>query len=254
MVKKTFIFDLDDTIIANHKDYSYPQVEFVKWILDNTPYNGPDAQYILNRQVEIDCESAELNGFGADRFPTSFRLATHEIFKGLGMVPTPEQLREVYEIGQRAFDKERYISQGLLPGVEKNLDNLDSRGDELILLTKGDEKVQQDKIAANELEKWFSEIKIVLSKDVGTVIEMIGERDKQYVCHVGNSIRSDMRPALEAEIKAAYVPCETWKYERQHNGLSDLPNRHNLHILGGIEEILDRYEVIFRNTRLIILP
>ena len=245
MVRKTLIFDLDDTLIPNHKNYSYQQLEFIRWMLDNTPYNGPDAHYILNKQVAIDDESAKLNGFGRERFPTSLQLTMQEIFKDLEMGPSPEQLREVYGIGEAVFDKEKYKEQGLLSEVEKTLDALALKGDELILLTKGDPKDQQNKVDANHLGRWFPEIKIVLYKDIEVVNGVIGERDKRYVCLVGNSIPSDIEPALRCGVKAAYIPCETWQHERNHNGLADLPNRHNLHVLGGIGEILDKYHIIF---------
>ena len=212
----------------------------MKWILDNTPYNGPDAHFILNRQVEIDQSNVDLKGFGMERFPTSFQLTVKDILGNLGMEPTSKQLEEVYAIGMRAFDDTRYAKSGLLPGAERVLDYLTEEGDDLLLLTKGDPKIQKRKIKATGLRRWFpySNINVVLHKDAQVVRDLVGERDKSRVYHVGNSIRSDIGPALEVGIKAVYLPCETWAYERQHNGLSDLPNQENLIKLANLDDII----------------
>ena len=50
---KTFIFDLDDTLICNHNYYSYVKLEFAHWAIDRIGLKAPDAQYIINLQTKI---------------------------------------------------------------------------------------------------------------------------------------------------------------------------------------------------------
>lgn len=222
---KTFIFDLDDTLMNNQHDYTYPQLDFVKFIVERIGNRAPDAQTIINLQVDEDLKllnSLKEKGkaFSKERFPTSFKNAYKKICNPLGIDDKKGEER-AYEIGTRAFDEKRWRKQGLVYGAEDVLDYLNKKQDELILLTKGDEEIQKRKINANDLEKRFDETRIVSFKDKETLEEVISGRDKSYVWHVGNSIKSDVLPAYEAGIGMIYVPCETWAWEKKHQGLPD---------------------------------
>lgn len=218
-MNKTFIFDYDDTLAWNQHDYSYAQVEFLKWVLDTLGSKAPDAQTILNMEVDIDKAAVTTMGFGMERFPSSFRETYRKMRKGAGLKEDVEGEQKAYEFGMLAFNADRYRQRGLAEGAAETLDFLASQEDELILLTKGDEKVQLLKVHANYLTSWFREIHIVAKKNAQVVSNVVGNRNKDLVWHVGNSIRSDVEPALEAGIRMLYIPCETWAYERDHNGV-----------------------------------
>lgn len=220
-MNKTFIFDYDDTLAWNQHDYSYAQVEFLKWVLDTLGQKAPDAQTILNMEVQIDKEAVTTMGFGMERFPSSFTETYRRMRKGAGLSEDAEGEQKAYELGMLAFNEDRYRQRGLVEGAEEVLDFLVEKKDELILLTKGDERVQLKKVHANYLTSWFKEIHIVERKNERTIEDVVGSRNKELVWHVGNSIRSDVEPALKAGIKMIYIPCETWAYEREHNGVPE---------------------------------
>lgn len=334
MTGKTWICDLDDTLIPNHHDYSYAQLDFLewigeklhdwrdlrsksqigftRWIIDNIGHRAPDAQSILDlqvrmeslakrrmnsqegilsssflctynsicktmgispdqesykelidmgeigsyaylkwdahsiltRQVEIDSAGAEARGFGKERFPTSIRKTYGVIFNDAGLKVSDENLQHAYNIGTSVFDKKRYEQNGLLPGVAKTLDFLISKGDRLVLITKGDLEIQETKIDANRLEGWFGEdIYVVNKKSEWTMQRLIrgnlSEEDPENMYHAGNSIRSDLYPALNAGIGFIYVPCETWAFERNHNGV---PEHQKLFTYDSIDKIIENYD------------
>jgi putative hydrolase of the HAD superfamily len=236
---KTFVFDYDDTLAANQHDYTGPQLEFFEWVIGRLGYRAPDVQSLANLEAEVDSAGVKTHGFTMERFPSSFQEVYTIVAKKFGITPTPEELEHVYSIGMKAYDVNRYRAKGLLEGVPETLDFLVRQQDELVLLTKGDPRVQNLKIDATGVRKWFGDrIHIVLKKDKAVVEHVVGNRDKARVWHVGNSIRSDVTPALEAGIGMVYVPCETWAYEREHKGL---PVHPRLLRLDRVEELLGHY-------------
>jgi putative hydrolase of the HAD superfamily len=104
----------------------------------------------------------------------------------------------------------------LLPDVADVVEDL-ARTFPLILLTKGDLLHQQTKLARSGLGSHFRGIEIVSEKDAGVyrgVMGRYGVEPERFVM-VGNSLRSDILPVLEAGGHAVYVPYEvTWVHER----------------------------------------
>jgi putative hydrolase of the HAD superfamily len=103
----------------------------------------------------------------------------------------------------------------MLDGVADALDALATRG-RLVLLTKGDLWHQEAKLAASGLGERFAGVEIVSDKKAATyrkIFERYGAAPEEAVM-AGNSMRSDILPALEAGAWAAYVPFEiTWSHE-----------------------------------------
>ncbi|MFL5295938.1 MAG: HAD family hydrolase, partial [Phenylobacterium sp.] len=110
-----------------------------------------------------------------------------------------------------------------LPGVEHALAELAERY-RLVLITKGDLLHQEQKLAASGLGELFVAVEIVSEKDAATYARVFA-RDgtgpaEAVMC--GNSLRSDILPALEAGAYAAHVPYPlTWAHE-----LADPPEGH----------------------------
>jgi putative hydrolase of the HAD superfamily len=94
----------------------------------------------------------------------------------------------------------------------------------LVLITKGDLLHQEQKLAASGLGDLFAAVEIVSEKDASTyarVFERYGTGAVEAVM-CGNSMRSDILPALEAGAYAAYIPYAlTWAHE-----LADAPQDH----------------------------
>ena len=103
----------------------------------------------------------------------------------------------------------------LLPDVRETLETLADRYP-LVLITKGDLFDQERKLAASGLADLFNAVEIVSEKSASTYARVFAARgdgaDKGLM--VGNSLRSDILPALEAGAYAVHVPHDlTWTYE-----------------------------------------
>lgn len=100
-----------------------------------------------------------------------------------------------------------------MPGVAESLPQL-AETYELILITKGDLLHQEQKLAQSGLKDFFSEVHIVSEKQTDAYSTIFGA-DVQISAMVGNSIKSDIVPALNAGAAAIHVPARyEWDMEK----------------------------------------
>jgi putative hydrolase of the HAD superfamily len=104
----------------------------------------------------------------------------------------------------------------LLDGVADAVESL-ARDYPVILVTKGDLLDQETKLARSGLGGLFKGIEIVSEKNAPVyrkVMARYAVQPDRFVM-VGNSLRSDILPAVEAGAHAVYVPYEMgWVHER----------------------------------------
>jgi putative hydrolase of the HAD superfamily len=235
----TWLFDLDDTLIANQHQYDHAKIALAEFLFEVIGYKAPDLQSIINLQTDKDVKLVKEAGFGMNRFPTSFQQTYDEICKQLGLPVNEEHRQITYQLGMLAFDEKRWKEQGLLEGAEETLQFLLGQEDELLLLTKGDQQVQERKIEIYQLNRFFNpeNMHIVPQKNKEVIERVLGVRPKANSFSVGNSIRSDVEPSLAAGLKVIYIPCETWQYERDHQGIPEHPSIVKLDKVADIQDI-----------------
>jgi len=84
---------------------------------------------------------------------------------------------------------------------------------ELHLMTAGGNDIQQRKLDITDLGKYFATIHFLPDGNKKKVLqEAVEQFGKNYVASVGNSIRTDINPALELGLKAIYIPRGSWNY------------------------------------------
>jgi putative hydrolase of the HAD superfamily len=123
-----------------------------------------------------------------------------------------------------------------LPQVRETLEYL-SASYQTILITRGDLFDQERKLANSGLAEAFDAIEIVSDKDVNTYSRIFSRYEGGPACAamVGNSLRSDILPAIEAGSWGLYIPHHiVWSVEhaeppngatrfRQLRQFADLP-------------------------------
>ena len=122
-----------------------------------------------------------------------------------------------------------------LPGVEAALGLLADRY-RLVLITKGDLLDQERKLAASGLGELFTAVEIVSEKTAATYATVFGRHGTgaASAAMIGNSLKSDVIPALEAGAFAAHIPYHlTWAHE-----MADAPAGHPRFVeLGSIADV-----------------
>ena len=240
---KTFIFDLDDTLIYNQHLYSLAQIEFAKFTSEALGPRCPNVQTLINHEVTVDIELVKKLGMRTNRFPTSFKETFLHFAAVMGQTGNGTAIlaEQAYQIGERVFNPAHW-EKTLVPGAEKTLDYLIGQGDELYLLTTGDETIQRKKVEHFGTNRWFQgRTTIVPIEKLTRIREIVSSKNPTTTWFVGNSVRSDILPALEAGIGAIYIPQETWMYESTH---PPIPTSPRLIRLEEISEIEPRYATL----------
>jgi putative hydrolase of the HAD superfamily len=195
--------DADDTLWGHE---SYFQQSYRRFVDLLAPFAGVSRSE--ERLVEIESRNLHLYGYGVKGFTLSMIETALEI---MGDALTAATTRAILGIGR---DLMRHPIE-LIDGVTDALGPLAERGT-LILVTKGDLFHQESKLAASGLGDRFSGVEIVSEKTAETyrrIFARYGARPDEAVM-VGNSLRSDILPALEAGAWAVHIPSEfEWAHE-----------------------------------------
>lgn len=214
-----FLWDLDDTLMWTSWGYSRAFEKFYNYMLELFDYRLIELRTLGTISEQIDKElvhtvnpvSGEPYGYGMERFPASL-VKTYEWLCAHGYGEYHEMVaRRVKIIGMEAFDPLGYKKQGLVQGAEETLDYVQQQGDIQILVTKGEPLVQDCKVVSLNLDRWFGEeITVVSSKDSGLFARYQKRFSGNSIFSVGNSYKSDIQPALDAGVRAIFIPYYTW--------------------------------------------
>jgi putative hydrolase of the HAD superfamily len=203
--------DADDTLWHNETFFRRTFGRFAALLAPFAP-----AAEVQERLDCIEHRNLVAYGYGAKGFILSM-IETASEFAGDDLPAAT--VREILALGRELLAH----PLEMLPGVEAALPALAERG-RLILVTKGDLHHQEAKLAASGLGEWFEGVEIVSDKQVATyarVFARYGVAPHEAVM-AGNSMRSDILPALEAGAFAALVPFElVWSHEA-----ADAPEAH----------------------------
>ena len=196
--------DADDTLWHNEPLYTSARERFCELLRRYEPAGVPD-----ERLHEVEMRNLQHFGYGVKGFLLSMIETAIELTDG--------RLESADVRTVIGWGREMLISPvRLLDGVAEAIDAL-ARSFPLILVTKGDLLHQETKLAGSGLGSYFKGIEIVSEKDARlyrTVMTRYGVAPERFVM-VGNSLRSDILPVLEAGGHAVYVPYEgTWIHER----------------------------------------
>lgn len=195
--------DADDTLWHNETLFRLTQERFRALMAGFAPPEVLDA-----RLAEVERRNLALYGYGVKGFTlsmieTAMELSGHEA-----------PARIVAELLAAGREMLAHPVEPL-PGVREALAGL-SDGHRLVLITKGDLLHQEQKLAASGLGDFFAGVEIVSEKDASTYQRVFARHGtgaaRAAMC--GNSLRSDVLPALEAGCFAAHVPYPmTWAHE-----------------------------------------
>ena len=221
--KRVFIWDLDDTLIWTSWAYSRAFAKFYEYMLQLFDYRLIELRTLGTVSEEIDKslkedmnpETGKKYGYSMYRFPASL-VKTYEWLCEHGYGKYQEAVaRRAKIIGMEAFDPLGYKQQGLVKGAEETLNYINKRRDIQILITKGEQLVQECKIVTVNLDQWFGDrIYIVDVKAKETFLQYREEYPNSQIFSIGNSYNSDIVPALEAGVRAIYIPYYTWLGEK----------------------------------------
>lgn len=229
----TIALDADDTLWQNEQFFRLTEQRFTTLLRDYT-----DAPDLTERLIAATTKNLAFYGFGAKGFALSMVETALEVtdHKVPGTI-----IAEIMAAGRELLN----FPIETLPYVDQALDQLQERY-RLILVTKGDLFDQERKLAASGLADHFAAIEVVSDKNEATY-RRIFERHTEGAHHsvmVGNSLRSDILPAIAAGACAVYVPHDlTWSYEHAEEPQQE-PCYARIEHLGQLPSILTAFEAL----------
>ena len=209
------VFDGDDTLWSTERLYDDARANARRVVTES----GLDGAKWEELERRIDVENVATIGFSTERFPTSCVQAYEETSRNEARFPDPGVARRVRQAARSVFD----LDPPVISGAREMLTDLRAKGIRLALLTKGDRELQLRRIQRSGLSDLFDVIEVVSEKSPATILAVVARLgiDVESACMVGNSIRSDVLPALNAGLRAVWINAHVWEYERASDHLAD---------------------------------
>jgi putative hydrolase of the HAD superfamily len=203
MTIKLICLDADDTLWHNMRHFNATEDALLDML-------RPFADVDVTRERLITCETRNLPlyGYGAKGFTLSMIETAVEL---AGDALSKSMIEGILAAGRALLAH----PVQLFDGVEETLESLSDIAP-LVLVTKGDLLHQESKLAASGLGDLFSGIEIVSDKKVDTFRTLFARYAiaPEEAVMAGDSMRSDILPALEAGAWAAFIPQEgAWAHE-----------------------------------------
>jgi putative hydrolase of the HAD superfamily len=201
------IFDGDDTLWITEPLYDRSRSLAAEAVASA----GLDAEMWDKLERELDVQNVETLGLSSSRFPTSCVAAYEQVARMMGRTIDPYIVRQVQSAAATIFSS----VAPLVPNARQVLADLSWRC-RLVLYTQGDPDIQEKRIADSGLAPFFDLIVVVPRKTEQDVLDLTAKfsipLDQTIV--VGNSVRSDINPALVAGVNAIWVDRHVWELEK----------------------------------------
>ena len=199
----TIGFDADDTLWQNETFFRLTQDRFLQVLQEHA-----DPRHLRERLEAAERRNLDYYGFGVKGFTLSMIETAVEVTEG--RVPG-SVIGDLVAMGRQLLEH----PMALLPHARATVTALASDF-RLVLITKGDLLHQERKLAQSGLGDLFDAIEIVSDKVEATYRTIFARHgtgaDQALV--VGNSLKSDVIPALQAGAWGVHVPHEhEWSFE-----------------------------------------
>ncbi|NNG03824.1 MAG: HAD family hydrolase [Inquilinus sp.] len=196
-------FDGDDTLWHNETVFSLTQEKFRDLLCAYAPQAEIDAALLATETRNL-----RLFGYGIKGFTLSMIESAIELTRGR---VSATDIHTMIEAGKDMLEHPVELLDGVRETVEWA-----ARDRRAMVITKGDLFDQESKLARSGLADLLWKVEIVSEKDPDTYrrILEIHEIDPGGFLMVGNSVKSDILPVLEAGGRAVHIPYEiTWAHE-----------------------------------------
>ncbi len=218
MAIEVIAFDADDTLWVNEPYFREAEQEYARIL---SAYGTE--QDICSKLYQTEMHNLAYYGYGIKGFTlsmveTALSVSQHRV--------TSKEIDRILQLGKSMLD----IPVELLPEVEDTLATLRPHY-KLVVATKGDLVDQQRKLQRSGLSSYFQYTEIMSDKTVPhyqSLIRSLQIHPEEFLM-VGNSIRSDIQPVIEAGGHAVHVPFEiTWEHEKvenyTHERMTEIPS------------------------------
>jgi putative hydrolase of the HAD superfamily len=237
MFTQHLLFDLDDTLIHCNRHFISTRDKFSEYVINLFDGHPVTKQMLLDTQNQVDIVGVEKFGLGRNRFPESL-VETYRLMSAkYGRPASEKEENEIRTIGFSVYEYE----VELYPYAMETLQVLKEQGHHLYLYSGGDYEIQTQKVLNAGLDMIFPEDRRFITEHKNTLSlkKIIKQRlfQPQTTWVIGNSPRSDIRPALELGLHAIHLPDQFgWDYDQVQ---IDVPAKRQYTVLSSIRDVPD---------------
>jgi putative hydrolase of the HAD superfamily len=199
----TIGLDADDTLWHNEKFYKFTEASFTAMLSDHG-----DHHHISKRLLEAEKKNLQFYGFGIKGFTLSMIETAIEVTDGK---VEPKTIKTILDAGREML----HHPVELLPHAKETVEALRDEF-RLVLVTKGDLFDQERKLAQSGLGDYFHGVEIVSDKTADSYVTIFNRHGTgpEQALMAGNSLKSDVLPAIAAGAVGVHVPHElSWDFE-----------------------------------------
>ena len=203
---RVVIFDGDDTLWKTQELYDHAKTAFARLVAGL----GYEKKSVITELDRIDAANVSTHGFSRRRFPRSL-VQTYRVLAGRSKQKPDKRVEDqIRHIGNSVFRKKPKLApftHSVLRRLKKEF--------RLVLFTKGDASIQKRRIRQTGLRELFDAVYITEYKKIGDLRDVLraeGVRSRDAIM-VGDSVRSDIRPAITLGMRAIWINGRTWRYE-----------------------------------------
>ncbi|MFC1660138.1 HAD family hydrolase [Gemmatimonadota bacterium] len=208
---KLVLVDFDDTLVETAPAFHRARKALFN-CLEEAGFQRERAQEVHYEEVEP--ELLALFGMGPSRLEPSFRDTYLRLCHGAGRAPDPRLADQCSMLG-RDFMGHPEVMDGAMDALKA----LARRFPTLIYSQASHPDYQNGRIAESGVTEVLEEDRIVITPEktpeaFRAILEAFGISDPSRTLMIGNSLRSDINPALMVGARAALVePYEMWHYD-----------------------------------------
>jgi putative hydrolase of the HAD superfamily len=200
----TIAFDADDTLWHTERIFITTKEKYSELLADFA-----DKDFIEQHLDATETNNIRHFGYGIKGFTLSMIETACELTEGR---ITGDKIKQIIGLAKEMLA----APIDVLEGVRETIEEL-AKDYRLMVITKGDLLDQETKLARSGLGDYFSAFEIVPRKDA-KIYKYVMRRHEiaaEEFLMVGNSLKSDILPVIEAGAQAVFVPYETeWFHEK----------------------------------------
>lgn len=210
----TIGFDADDTLWHNENIFEHVHGRYRTLLAHYHDATTVDRTLFATEMKNLELYGYGVKGFTLSAIETAITLTSGKI--------SAEEIRTLIDLGREMLEH----PVELLEGVAETLATL-ADSHRLLIITKGDLRDQERKLAKSGLAERFRHVEILSEKDEGSYSRLLRRHaiaPAEFLM-VGNSLKSDILPVLALGGCGAHVPYHlTWAHERIEQ-VPDAPGR-----------------------------
>ena len=197
---KAVLFDMDNTLLKTQELYEDAHVALAQFVARFKPVPESETLAVVRR---IETGLFATFGYAASGLNQAFENALVEL------VPeaSAADIAAVRAIADTVYQRQAELKPGAVEAIAQLAPQA-----RLILVTAGEEWVQQWRLSSVPFADKFEEIYIVPEKDVALYRAILAKAgiEPEEAIMVGDSLRSDILPAIEAGMGAIYISSINW--------------------------------------------